>query len=305
VEQLQINTPVGTVECVQCFNDPTTWVVRLMDRTPETVNALVQETWLRTIQVHTQLVSEERVPKDSEFPSGPLSAVELAKEGVIGYVHDHVDDFWASGFEDLVKPVIEAIDKIWNPKSKVKNLGLKIGESMDFLGVTVTRAGDGGLHHGQAGYIKEALEKNGMGQCNPVATPIETNQPDPVIGDEAIAPPPRKIKEAQVITGTLNWPVTHTRIDICHPVNRASRWMTRAPEFSDSVCKRVLRYLKGTEDHGLFYTYAATGRLTTSSLAEYEKDDIVLYSSDMSFAPSEEESHGCGIATLAASRSWH
>ena len=52
--------------------------------------------------------------------------------------------------------------------------------------------------------------------------------------------------------GKLQW-VVHTRLDIALAVGIVARFSAKPRENHITAVKRILRYLKGTEDYGLWY----------------------------------------------------
>ncbi|CAL2266674.1 unnamed protein product [Prunus armeniaca] len=54
------------------------------------------------------------------------------------------------------------------------------------------------------------------------------------------------------VAGSLMY-LTITRPDVMFSVNLISRYMTNPSELHLHAAKRVLRYLKGTADYGVFY----------------------------------------------------
>lgn len=56
------------------------------------------------------------------------------------------------------------------------------------------------------------------------------------------------------LIGSLIYLAQETRPDIAHAMSALSRWCTSYKKLHWTCAKRVLRYLKGTIDHGLCYT---------------------------------------------------
>jgi Reverse transcriptase (RNA-dependent DNA polymerase) len=115
-------------------------------------------------------------------------------------------------------------------------LGLEIRQEM--LGIFVS----------QGGYAQEILQKFGMSDCNPIATPMK-------LGAKL-----SKLKIGEVVDsntyrsmiGSLRY-MTCTRPDITFAVGVASRFIEdpRYPHLK--AVKRILSYVKGTENLRLFY----------------------------------------------------
>lgn len=89
-----------------------------------------------------------------------------------------------------------------------------------------------------------------MQHCKPIATPAE---PGLKLNVDSTSEPvnPTLFKS---IAGSLRY-LTISRPDIMYAVGSVSRFMEKPKQDHWSAAKRILRYIKGTEDHGLFYTY--------------------------------------------------
>ena len=56
-----------------------------------------------------------------------------------------------------------------------------------------------------------------------------------------------------MIVGSLIYASISTRPDITHAVNMVSRYMQKPGNIHINVAKRILKYLKGTNNYGLMY----------------------------------------------------
>ena len=124
-------------------------------------------------------------------------------------------------------------------------------------GLQVNRLVGGlGLFVHQAPCITSVLKKNGMEACNPAKTTGECGEVDPEEGkqgNEKGEADPRLVREAQRMTGELIWLVTRTRVDIANTVHRAATFTLREPQKCIDICKRLLRYLKGNCEVGIWH----------------------------------------------------
>ncbi|XP_021305449.1 uncharacterized protein LOC110431080 [Sorghum bicolor] len=75
----------------------------------------------------------------------------------------------------------------------------------------------------QTKYAEELLDRVGMLQCKPIATPIDTNF------------------------------LTITRLDIAYAVQQACLHMHDPWECHIAIVKRILRYIRGTTSHGFHF----------------------------------------------------
>ncbi|XP_018398526.1 PREDICTED: uncharacterized mitochondrial protein AtMg00810-like [Cyphomyrmex costatus] len=126
-----------------------------------------------------------------------------------------------------------------------------LGDVKYCLGIEVTRDREG-IHLSQASYIRDVLNKFKMSDCKPVRTPMETGiKLHSVQDDTATNDPEIPYKE---LVGSLMYIAQGTRPDIAYAVSALSQFNSCYTMAHWSCAKRVLRYLKGTLDHGLTFT---------------------------------------------------
>ena len=105
-----------------------------------------------------------------------------------------------------------------------------------------------GIFLSQAKYTREMLKKFEMDDCKPVGTPIPTSCK---LSKEENSPCiDQKLYRSMI--GSLLY-LTATRPDILYAVCLAARYQADPREAHLQAVKRIFRYLKGTEGHGLFY----------------------------------------------------
>ena len=116
-----------------------------------------------------------------------------------------------------------------------------------FLGIEVMQSNEG-IFISQSNYAKEIFKRFNMENCNHVATPVE-------IGIEL-----RKIEKRDVdptyfksLVGSLRY-LTYTKLDILYGVGLVSRYMETPGQSHLNAAKRILRYIKGTLNEGMFYS---------------------------------------------------
>ena len=119
-----------------------------------------------------------------------------------------------------------------------------LGPLHHFLGITVSRTSST-LFVSQRQYLLDLLSRAGMTDCQPCRTPVDVGTKLSADGEPFSDP-----TLYRSITGALQY-ATLTRPDISYSVQQACLYMhdPRVPHFSH--VKRILRYLKGTIDHGL------------------------------------------------------
>ncbi|XP_061362008.1 uncharacterized mitochondrial protein AtMg00810-like [Gastrolobium bilobum] len=151
-----------------------------------------------------------------------------------------------------------------------------------FLGVEVKQTEEG-IYMLQKKYAEEILSRFRMKDCKPISTPIEAGMKLKADSDrEPVNPTLFKS-----LVGSLRY-LTFTRPDIMFVVSLISRYMEHPKQDHFSAAKRILRYIKGTISHGLFYTHSQDSRLIGYADSDYsgDVDDIhsrssVYMSSDL------------------------
>ncbi|GJX21801.1 ribonuclease H-like domain-containing protein [Tanacetum coccineum] len=131
-----------------------------------------------------------------------------------------------------------------------------------FLGISVTRDSIG-MFLSQRKYLVEIIERVHMANCNPSRTPVDTEYK---LGDDGdLVPNPTLY---QSLGGSLQY-LTFTRPDISYAVHQVCLYMhdPREPHFS--ALKRILRYVRGTLDHGLHLFSSSTISLVSYSDADW------------------------------------
>jgi transposase InsO family protein len=107
----------------------------------------------------------------------------------------------------------------------------------------------------QSKYIKETLSRFNMENCKGVTTPINPNEKL----SKEMCPKTEEEKKAveklpyQSLVGSLMYLAVSTRPDIAHAVSMLSQFNTNFGEQHWRAAKRVLRYLKNTENLGLMF----------------------------------------------------
>ena len=100
----------------------------------------------------------------------------------------------------------------------------------------------------QSKYIKEILKTFRLEDSKPVSTPMVTSLKLSK-NDELANVNPTLYK---YMIGKSQY-VVHSRLDIALVVGIVARFSTNPRENHSMTIKRIMRYLKGTEEHGLYY----------------------------------------------------
>ncbi|CAH9069840.1 unnamed protein product [Cuscuta europaea] len=123
-----------------------------------------------------------------------------------------------------------------------------IGLMSYYLGIEVKQMNDG-IFITQEGYTREVLKKFNMEDSKPVSTPVESGLKLSRY-DKGKLIDPTYFKS---LVGSLRY-LTCTRPDILFGVGLVSRFMEAPTTTHLKAGKRILRYLKGTTEYGLFYS---------------------------------------------------
>ena len=122
-----------------------------------------------------------------------------------------------------------------------------LGFLSSYLGIEV-KQGNQCVFLSQTSYARKLLEHANLGECNVVTTPLEarvkfTNEEGGIRVNSTLY---------RSLIGSLRY-LTHTRPDLLFSVGFLSRFMQNPTQEHYNGLKRILRYVKGTEDYGLFY----------------------------------------------------
>ncbi|CAL2241350.1 unnamed protein product [Prunus armeniaca] len=144
-----------------------------------------------------------------------------------------------------------------------------LGELHYFLGIEVYQSKKG-IFISQESYAKEVLKKFRMENANPISTPCVTGLKLSKDGEGKLV----NSTMFRSLVGNLMY-LTVTRPDIMFSVSLVSRFMEKPYSNHWEVAKRILRYVKGTVDYGIFYEANIPINLvgyTDSDLAESVDD---------------------------------
>jgi Reverse transcriptase (RNA-dependent DNA polymerase) len=161
------------------------------------------------------------------------------------YVYDLI-------FMENSQKLIDEFKKVMKLKFEMTDLGMM----RYFLSLKINKD-KSGIFISQGAYARDILQKFGMSDCNSVATPMELGAKlSKFNGGEAV-----DLNNYRSLIGSLRY-LTCTRPDISFAVGVASRFKEDPKHSHLKVVKRILRYIKGTEDLGLHYTKTNKFELT-------------------------------------------
>ncbi|KAL5573679.1 hypothetical protein UlMin_023276 [Ulmus minor] len=191
-----------------------------------------------------------------------------------------------------------------------------LGALSYFLGIEVLYDGDS-IHLSQTKYVADLLEKMEMMDCKPAQTPGAIGKTLSKYDGE----PFEDQTKYRSLVGALQY-VTLTRPDIAFAVNKACQFMHNPTTAHWLSAKRILRYLRGTMQHGLrlnpsshlqIQTYADADyastpddRRSSSGFCLFFGDNLVSWSATKQkvVSRSSAESEYRGLAIAAAEIVW-
>ncbi|KAB1200448.1 hypothetical protein CJ030_MR0G007247 [Morella rubra] len=161
-----------------------------------------------------------------------------SKDGKKTILIVYVDDIILTG-DNIME--MERLKKVLATEFEVKDLG----QMRYFLGMEVARS-KRGISVSQRKYILDLLTETGMLGCKPNDTPIEAGKRPEDDGN------PVDKNRYQKLVGKLIY-LSYTRPDIAFAVIVASQHMHSPKEIHLESVYKILRYLKGSLDKGLFF----------------------------------------------------
>eukprot|EP00253_Pinus_taeda_P028123 PITA_28123 len=132
------------------------------------------------------------------------------------------------------------------PSYKIQHEGF--GTDALFPGLDVWQQ-KGGIFLGQGRYATKILKRFKMQHCRPMATPMITNWKK-IDASKDTEVDPTLYRQ---LIGSLMY-LVNTRPDICYAVNTLSQFMVEPKRAHWAAAKHVLKYIRGTVEHGLMYT---------------------------------------------------
>ena len=162
------------------------------------------------------------------------------REGRITCLIIYVDDMIITGDDE--EEMAELRTNLFS-EFEMKDLGLL----KYFLGIDVLRSKKG-IFLNQRKYVHDLLAEDGMVDCKPADTPMIQNH-----GLQMR----KEAKQAdrgkyQRLVGKLIY-LSHSRPDIAYAVGVVSKFMHAPQEEHSEAVLRIVRYLKGTAEHGLLF----------------------------------------------------
>ncbi|XP_019158590.1 PREDICTED: uncharacterized protein LOC109155361 [Ipomoea nil] len=224
------------------------------------------------------------------------------------YLFVYVDEIIMMGNDSvLISQLLQRLSATF----KIRDLGAP----SFFLGIE-TLKDKSGLLLSQECYMKDILNRAGMTDCKPLATPATVTQPV-TPSDEPFDNP----TQYRRLVGALQY-LTITRPDLSFSVNRLCQFMHSPTSDHWGLLKHVLRYIKGTISYGLRLSASASSTIhgfsdsdwagcpidkkSTSGYAVFLGDNLISWLSrkQRTVARSSTEAEYKALADVSAEVTW-
>ena len=123
-----------------------------------------------------------------------------------------------------------------------------LGAMSYFLGMEIHQSSSG-IFVSKKKYVVDVLKKFKLDSCKEAATPLAQNEKISKNDGEKLEDP----SAYRSLVGSLLY-LTTTRPDLMFPAGLLSRFMSSPSNVHMGVAKRVLRYIRGTSDLGIWYS---------------------------------------------------
>ena len=172
-------------------------------------------------------------------------AYTITVKGSLYVLCVYVDDCILVGRKS---PFISDFKLKFSERFKIEDLG----PASWLLGCTITRDRQKRtICIGQRQLMSDLLDEFGMENCSTLGTPLPAKTLDAASLESPLLDV-TKFRYARLV-GKLAYASNCTRPDISAAVNFLTRFMSKPTEYTWSLAKRVLRYVRGTIDYSLIY----------------------------------------------------
>ncbi|KAJ1520304.1 hypothetical protein ONE63_004503 [Megalurothrips usitatus] len=182
--------------------------------------------------------------------------VRRGNNGVV-FLLLYVDDFLISSDNESLLSDVKG--KLMS-KFQMRDLG----EVSYFLGIKIKR-GRNGMFLSQEKYLSKVLRKFKLDTSRPVNTPMDPKPEVEIGNDSSII----NVLPYRSAIGSLMYSCMSVRPDFCTAVNLFSQFQAYATEKHWKGVKRILRYIQGTQNWGLWYRGLSDVPLVLYADADY------------------------------------
>jgi len=153
----------------------------------------------------------------------------------------YVDDIIVtSSSQDAIKVLLQALKADFALKD--------LGDLHYFLGIEVEKKSNGDLLLTQKKYARDILSRVGMANCKPVTIPMPSIEKMSRHDGDPLGP--EDSTKYRSVVGALQY-ITLTRPDLAFAVNKACQYLHTPTTVHWTIVKRIIRYLKFSENTGL------------------------------------------------------
>ena len=149
---------------------------------------------------------------------------------------------------DTIKRVLKNVFSIKKLKELKYCLGIQIHRDRSRKLISIN----------QRAYIKRLAEKFGMENCKDVHTPADSNS-------KLVKPTQKEAIGVKFpyrgLVGALRYVATCTRPDIAHAVDEVAKFCENMTSHTGLQLRRILKYLKTTQDIGIVFDSTSNGKL--------------------------------------------
>ena len=197
---------------------------------------------------------------------------EIRRAGqVLGHAAIYVDDILTAGDDGTIRAFLEKLSSTWKC-SAAEWVG---DQPVKFCGLEISKEGDGFKIH-QESYLRSLIAKHGVEKRSSqlrIEMPIEEDEKSLEV-----------VRQAQAVTGELQWAASRTRPDIAYGCSVMAQYSTKAPQQVVAIGDEILRYLCGSVTAGI--SYGAEGDMGCQEGLPFRRErQTVEIHCDAAFAP--------------------
>ena len=144
-------------------------------------------------------------------------------------------------------------------------------------------------HISQQAMIDGMLEKHNYSHCTTARSPYRSGLKIDRIELDGIDPSQKEklVREYQSIVGGLNWLSINTRPDISTAYSLLSQFNSNPSKGHLDAAKYVLRYLKHTSSHGIWFKQGENRLHGSVAIPEESKENELIVFTDSNFGPQD------------------
>jgi hypothetical protein len=214
------------------------------------------------------------------------------------YVLVYVDDLLlCSNCRDTIRTIKDR----FKASFEMSDLGI----AKYILGISIERFADG-VFFGQPTYTREILEEAGMWKHETTGLPIEEKSTPMMTSWEHDSSSPflteKERSDFLSVLMKLAYLAQQSRPDILYAVNKLAQYQGKANHSDRKALERILRYLRGTWDYGLYYNKPRGSVLVMSNDPDLLTDVPIgqrpIGYSDASFAEEDDRKSRSGYVYM-------